>query len=204
MYEGAPNYPEPDRFWRIIDRHRVSVFYTAPTAIRTFVKWGEQWPRMHRLDSLRLLGTVEQVLKAGESRHGSRKNWQPVDFAAVVKVGTASVASVQTAVAAPQPMVIAAGVLMLAQALVDSTTVKITEDEASLFWAIVQTAGDRDDKTVSEDELRAASERHRGDFGLEPLTPAQFTKSLRRLESLSSIRPQGEGRWRLTEKYRVS
>src|SRR5690349_11481099 len=62
MYEGAPNHPEPDRFWRIIDRHRVSVFYTAPTAIRTFIKWGEQWPRKHKLDSLRLLGTVGEPI----------------------------------------------------------------------------------------------------------------------------------------------
>jgi acetyl-CoA synthetase len=62
MYEGAPNFPEPDRFWSIIDRHDVSVFYTAPTAIRTFIKWGEQWPRKHRLDSLRLLGTVGEPI----------------------------------------------------------------------------------------------------------------------------------------------
>jgi acetyl-CoA synthetase len=62
MYEGAPNFPQPDRFWQIIDRHRVSVFYTAPTAIRTFVKWGEQWPRRHKLDSLRLLGTVGEPI----------------------------------------------------------------------------------------------------------------------------------------------
>jgi acetyl-CoA synthetase len=62
MYEGAPNFPEPDRFWNMIDRHRVSVFYTAPTAIRTFIKWGEQWPRKHRLDSLRLLGTVGEPI----------------------------------------------------------------------------------------------------------------------------------------------
>ena len=62
MYEGAPNHPEPDRFWRIIDRHQVSVFYTAPTAIRTFIKWGEQWPRKHKLDSLRLLGTVGEPI----------------------------------------------------------------------------------------------------------------------------------------------
>ncbi len=62
MYEGAPNCPEPDRFWSIIDRHQVSILYTAPTAIRTFVKWGEQWPRKHRLDSLRLLGTVGEPI----------------------------------------------------------------------------------------------------------------------------------------------
>lgn len=62
MYEGAPNYPEPDRFWEIIDRHQVNIFYTAPTAIRTFIKWGEQWPRKHKLTSLRLLGTVGEPI----------------------------------------------------------------------------------------------------------------------------------------------
>ena len=62
MYEGAPNFPEQDRFWSIIDRHKVSVFYTAPTAIRTFVKWGDEWPKRHKLDSLRLLGTVGEPI----------------------------------------------------------------------------------------------------------------------------------------------
>jgi acetyl-CoA synthetase len=62
MYEGAPNWPEPDRFWRIIDKFRVNVFYTAPTAIRAFIKWGEQWPLKHDLSSLRLLGTVGEPI----------------------------------------------------------------------------------------------------------------------------------------------
>jgi acetyl-CoA synthetase len=62
MYEGAPNFPEPDRFWRIIDKYRVNIFYTAPTAIRTFIKWGEQWPMKHDLSSLRLLGTVGEPI----------------------------------------------------------------------------------------------------------------------------------------------
>jgi acetyl-CoA synthetase len=62
MYEGAPNWPEPDRFWRIIERHRVNIFYTAPTAIRAFVKWGEQWVLKHDLSSLRLLGTVGEPI----------------------------------------------------------------------------------------------------------------------------------------------
>ena len=62
MYEGAPNFPEPDRFWSIIDRHQVNVFYTAPTAIRTFIKWGDEWPKKHKLDSLRLLGTVGEPI----------------------------------------------------------------------------------------------------------------------------------------------
>ena len=62
MYEGAPNWPEPDRFWRIIDKYGVNVFYTAPTAIRAFIKWGEQWPFKHKLSSLRLLGTVGEPI----------------------------------------------------------------------------------------------------------------------------------------------
>jgi acetyl-CoA synthetase len=62
MYEGAPNHPEPDRFWRIIERHRVNIFYTAPTAIRAFIKWGEHWPLKHDLSSLRLLGTVGEPI----------------------------------------------------------------------------------------------------------------------------------------------
>jgi acetyl-CoA synthetase len=62
MYEGAPNWPEPDRFWDIIERHRVTIFYTAPTAIRAFVRWGEQWPMRHDLSSLRLLGTVGEPI----------------------------------------------------------------------------------------------------------------------------------------------
>ena len=62
MYEGAPNHPEPDRFWRIIDRHKVTIFYTAPTAIRAFVRWGDQWPARHDLTSLRLLGTVGEPI----------------------------------------------------------------------------------------------------------------------------------------------
>jgi acetyl-CoA synthetase len=62
MYEGAPNWPEPDRFWRIIEQHRVNILYTAPTAIRAFIKWGEQWPLKHDLSSLRLLGTVGEPI----------------------------------------------------------------------------------------------------------------------------------------------
>src|SRR5712671_5732398 len=62
MYEGAPNFPEPDRFWRIIDRHQVNIFYTAPTAIRTFIRWGDAWPKKHKLSSLRLLGSVGEPI----------------------------------------------------------------------------------------------------------------------------------------------
>jgi len=62
MYEGAPNHPEPDRFWNIIERHGVNIFYTAPTAIRAFIKWGEHWPLKHNLSSLRLLGTVGEPI----------------------------------------------------------------------------------------------------------------------------------------------
>jgi acetyl-CoA synthetase len=62
MYEGAPNYPEPDRFWAIIAKYKVNIFYTAPTAIRAFIKWGDVWPAKHDLKSLRLLGTVGEPI----------------------------------------------------------------------------------------------------------------------------------------------
>ena len=62
MYEGAPNYPDFDRFWDIIERHKITIFYTAPTAIRAFIKWGEQYPLKHDLSSLRLLGTVGEPI----------------------------------------------------------------------------------------------------------------------------------------------
>ena len=62
MYEGAPNWPEPDRFWAIVAKYRVSIFYTAPTAIRAFMKWGDAWPKKHDLTSLRLLGSVGEPI----------------------------------------------------------------------------------------------------------------------------------------------
>ncbi len=62
MYEGAPNFPEPDRFWRIVEKYGVTVLYTAPTAIRAFMKWGVDWPRKHDLSSLRLLGSVGEPI----------------------------------------------------------------------------------------------------------------------------------------------
>jgi acetyl-CoA synthetase len=58
MYEGAPNWPQEDRFWEIIEKYKVTTFYTAPTAIRAFIKWGDHWVDKHDLSSLRLLGTV--------------------------------------------------------------------------------------------------------------------------------------------------
>jgi acetyl-CoA synthetase len=62
MYEGAPNFPEPDRFWRIVAKYGVTILYTAPTAIRAFMKWGVEWPQKHDLTSLRLLGTVGEPI----------------------------------------------------------------------------------------------------------------------------------------------
>jgi len=62
MYEGAPDYPEKDRFWDICARHGVTVFYTAPTAIRAFMKWGTQHPKKHDLSQLRLLGSVGEPI----------------------------------------------------------------------------------------------------------------------------------------------
>jgi len=62
MYEGAPNWPEPDRFWAMIENHKINTIYTAPTAIRAFIKWGDKWPKKHDLSSLRLLGTVGEPI----------------------------------------------------------------------------------------------------------------------------------------------
>jgi acetyl-CoA synthetase len=62
MYEGAPNHPEPDRLWEVIDRHHATILYTAPTAIRAFMRWGDDYVNRHRLDSLRLLGTVGEPI----------------------------------------------------------------------------------------------------------------------------------------------
>ena len=62
MYEGAPDWPEKDRFWQIIERHGVTIFYTAPTAIRAFMRWGTDWPKRHDLGSLRLLGSVGEPI----------------------------------------------------------------------------------------------------------------------------------------------
>lgn len=62
MYEGAPNTPDFGRFWQIIEKHKVNILYTAPTAIRTFIKWGEQWPLKYDLSSLRLLGSVGEPI----------------------------------------------------------------------------------------------------------------------------------------------
>ncbi len=62
MYEGAPNWPDEGRFWQLIEKYRVSIFYTAPTAIRSFMKSGDHWPQQYDLSSLRLLGTVGEPI----------------------------------------------------------------------------------------------------------------------------------------------
>jgi acetyl-CoA synthetase len=62
LYEGAPNFPAPDRWWQIVEEYGVTLFYTAPTAIRTFMKWGDQHPRARDLSSLRLIGTVGEPI----------------------------------------------------------------------------------------------------------------------------------------------
>ena len=62
IYEGTPDFPDKDRFWEIVERYRVSILYTAPTAIRTFMKWGTEYPARHDLSSLRLLGTVGEPI----------------------------------------------------------------------------------------------------------------------------------------------
>ena len=62
MYEGAPNWPDPGRFWEIIAKHGVTILYTAPTAIRAFIRWGDDWPNKSDLSSLRLLGSVGEPI----------------------------------------------------------------------------------------------------------------------------------------------
>ena len=62
MYEGGPTHPGPDRFWSMIDRHKVNIFYTAPTAIRAFMRFGNEWPAKHSMKSLRLLGSVGEPI----------------------------------------------------------------------------------------------------------------------------------------------
>ncbi len=62
MYEGSPDWPEKDRFWKIIEKYGVTIFYTAPTAIRAFMKWGNEWPERADLSSLRLLGSVGEPI----------------------------------------------------------------------------------------------------------------------------------------------
>jgi acetyl-CoA synthetase len=62
MYEGAPDWPQKDRFWALMERYGVTVFYTAPTAIRAFMRWGTEWPKGRDLSSLRLLGSVGEPI----------------------------------------------------------------------------------------------------------------------------------------------
>jgi len=62
MFEGIPNYPEPDRFWEVVEKYKVNIFYTAPTAIRAIMRNGDEWPKKRDLSSLRLLGTVGEPI----------------------------------------------------------------------------------------------------------------------------------------------
>ena len=62
MYEGSPTYPSPGRFWKIVEKYKVTIFYTAPTAIRALMRYGDKWPNSHNLKSLRLLGTVGESI----------------------------------------------------------------------------------------------------------------------------------------------
>ena len=62
LYEGAPDWPQRDRFWTLIEKYGITILYTAPTAIRAFMKWGQEWPEKHDLSSLRLLGSVGEPI----------------------------------------------------------------------------------------------------------------------------------------------
>ena len=65
MYEGAPDWPQKDRFWEIVERYGVTIFYTAPTAIRAFMKWGTEWPARRDMSTLRLLGFGGRAHQSG-------------------------------------------------------------------------------------------------------------------------------------------
>lgn len=94
MYEGAPNYPDFGRFWDMVERHKVSIFYTAPTAIRAFIKAGDHFPEKHDLSSLRLLGTVGEPInpeawmwyheKIGASRCPIVDTWWQTETGAIM------------------------------------------------------------------------------------------------------------------------
>lgn len=73
MFEGVPTYPDPGKYWEIVEKFKVSVFYTAPTVIRLLTKYGEKWPRRYDLSSLRLLGSVGEVINP-EAWHWYHKN----------------------------------------------------------------------------------------------------------------------------------
>ena len=62
LYEGTPDFPDKDRLWSIVEKYKVTTFYTAPTAIRTFMKWGDEFPERHDLSSMRLMGTVGEPI----------------------------------------------------------------------------------------------------------------------------------------------
>jgi acetyl-CoA synthetase len=94
MYEGAPDWPEKDRFWGICEKYGVTILYTAPTAIRAFMKWGDQWPAKHDLSKLRLLGSVGEPInpeawmwyheKIGGSRCPIVDTWWQTETGAIV------------------------------------------------------------------------------------------------------------------------
>jgi acetyl-CoA synthetase len=94
MYEGAPDWPEKDRFWELCERHGVTILYTAPTAIRAFMKWGDQWPAKHDLSRLRLLGSVGEPInpeawmwyreKIGSNRCPIVDTWWQTETGAIV------------------------------------------------------------------------------------------------------------------------
>ena len=94
MYEGAPDWPEKDRFWELCERHGVTILYTAPTAIRAFMKWGDKWPAKHDLSRLRLLGSVGEPInpeawiwyreKIGHGRCPIVDTWWQTETGAIV------------------------------------------------------------------------------------------------------------------------
>ncbi len=105
LYEGAPDFPEKDRFWDLIERHRVTVFYTAPTSIRSFMKWGDDLPAKHDLSSLRLLGSVGEPInpeawmwyheKIGRGRCPIVDTWWQTETGAIMISGLPGVSTMK-------------------------------------------------------------------------------------------------------------
>jgi len=121
MYEGAPNHPGNDRFWEMVARHRATIFYTAPTAIRAFMKWGSELPARHDLSSLRLLGTVGEPINPeawmwyhehiGGKRCPIVDTWWQTETGGILITGLPGITAMKPGFAGPALPAIAATVL---------------------------------------------------------------------------------------------
>ncbi|MCP4176450.1 MAG: acetate--CoA ligase [bacterium] len=102
MYEGAPDFPNPGRFWKMIEKHSITILYTAPTAIRSFMKWGDNWPENYDLSSLRLLGSVGEPINPQAwlwyNKYIGNENCPIVDTWWQTETGTIMISSIPGAI----------------------------------------------------------------------------------------------------------